>query len=131
MLERFRRYKDSGQDLVEHALVLPFLMFLVLGIVEFSLAIWHYDTVANVAREVARCAIIYNNTTNIEQCKSDAITRYGTGVNLTSSMIAVDTAWDSGDATRVQVDWEYQPILGLILNSALPMRTVSTMRNEY
>jgi hypothetical protein len=46
-------------------------------------------------------------------------------------MIAVDTAWDGGDAIRVQVDWQYQPVLGLILNAALPMRTVSTMRNEY
>jgi Flp pilus assembly protein TadG len=122
---------SSGQDLVEHALVLPFLMLLVLGIVEFSLAVWHYDTVANVAREVARCGIIYLNSTNIEQCKTDAINKYGTGVNLTSGMIAVDPAWDGGDAIRVQVDWQYQPVLGLILNAALPIRTVSTMRNEY
>ena len=125
MAERLRRNAEGGQDLVEHALVLPFLMLLVLGIVEFSLAIWHYDTVANVAREVARCGIIYNNTVppnSIDLCITDAINKYGIGVNLDKDAnFLVDPGWDGGDAIRVQVDWQYQPVLGLILNAFYPI----------
>ncbi len=61
MSKYFRHRAEKGQDLVEYALVLPVLMLLLLGIVEFGLAIWHYDTLANAGREVARCGIIYAN----------------------------------------------------------------------
>ncbi len=49
---------EAGQELVEFALVLPLLLVLVFGIVDFSVAVFDYNTVANAAREGARAAIL-------------------------------------------------------------------------
>lgn len=125
------RHRESGQDIVEYALVLPLLMLLLLGIVEFGLAVWHYDTVSNVAREVARCGIIYLNLVapnSIEQCIDDSINQWGLGLGLVQADFQVTFP---DDFIRVQVDYDYQPITGLILGGTLPMRSVTTMQNEY
>jgi Flp pilus assembly protein TadG len=122
---------DRGQDIVEYALVLPLLMLLLLGIVEFGLAIWRYDTVSNAGREVARCGIIYANvsaTNGIETCIDTAIAHWGLGLGLTQDDFQVTI---TDDEIRVQVDYEHQPITGLVIGAALPMRTVTTMQNEY
>jgi hypothetical protein len=117
---------------VEYALVLPQLLLILLGIVEFGIAIWQYDTLANAAREVARCGIIYTNLVapnSIEQCIDTSIAQWGFGLNLVQADFQVTFP---GDAIRVQLDHDYQPITGLILGGAtLPMRTVVTMENEY
>ena len=57
MLSRPRR--ERGQALVEYALILPLLLLIILGIVEFAIVIWSYDTIANAAREGVRSGIIY------------------------------------------------------------------------
>ena len=49
---------NKGQELVEYALTLPILLLLVLGIMEFGLAIFAYNTVANAAREGARVGAV-------------------------------------------------------------------------
>jgi hypothetical protein len=50
--------REWGQELVEFALVLPVLLLLMYGIVEFGRVIFVYNTLANAAREGARCGII-------------------------------------------------------------------------
>lgn len=46
--------KDRGQGLVEMALILPFLLILIIGIVEGGIALHHQLIVVNAAREGAR-----------------------------------------------------------------------------
>ena len=133
MEERFRYRCQEGQDVVEFALVLPFLMFLLVGIVELGLAVWHYDTISNAAREVARCGIIYTNVVSpnsIEMCIDTSINQWGHGLGLTSSDF--DVTWPPETGTiRVQVDYDYQPVVGLVIDGTLGFRTVATMQTEY
>ncbi len=49
---------EEGQDIIEYALILPFLLLLTFGIFEGGLLFFHYNTVANAAREGARAGII-------------------------------------------------------------------------
>lgn len=49
--------KQKGQGLVEFALILPFLLLALLGIIEAARIIWAYTTVQTAARETARYAI--------------------------------------------------------------------------
>lgn len=51
--------KESGQDLVEFALIAPILFAVLFGIVEFGVAVWRYNTLANTARETAREFVVY------------------------------------------------------------------------
>lgn len=51
-------FRSQGQDIVEMALILPLLLALLLGIAEFGVAVWRYNTVANAAREGARRGVV-------------------------------------------------------------------------
>ncbi len=54
------RWKSrAGAELVEFAVVLPILMLLVFGIVDFSLALYDKAVVTNAAREGARAGIVF------------------------------------------------------------------------
>ncbi len=50
---------QRGQQLVEFALLLPLLLLLLFGIIEFGIAVFRYNTIANVSREVARYGIVH------------------------------------------------------------------------
>ena len=49
---------EEGQDIIEYALILPFLLLLTFSIIEGGWLIFRYNTVANAAREGARAGII-------------------------------------------------------------------------
>jgi Flp pilus assembly protein TadG len=48
--------RESGQALVELALVLPILLVIALGAIDFGRAFFAYTTIVNAAREGAWCA---------------------------------------------------------------------------
>ena len=49
---------ERGSQLIEFALVLPLLLLLVLGILDFGLLFQRYEAVTNAAREGARVAVL-------------------------------------------------------------------------
>lgn len=61
----FKVKKRKGQSLVEFALILPLLLFLIMGIIQFGLVLSGYVTVSNAAREGARVGIIEKNDTKV------------------------------------------------------------------
>lgn len=59
--------KDRGAAAVEFALILPILITLLLGVMEFGYAMFVQATVAGAAREGARNLAIYQNTSSAVQ----------------------------------------------------------------
>lgn len=57
-----RRRSDSGQVLVEFALVLPILIGMLVGSLDLGRVILANDLVANAAREAARYAIVHGGS---------------------------------------------------------------------
>ncbi len=62
-----------GQGLVEFALLLPLLLLLLLGIIEFGIAVFAYNTTANVGREVARYGVVHPDPTAIVYIDAEAV----------------------------------------------------------
>jgi hypothetical protein len=58
---RTSRRPSAGQSLAEFALVLPVLLLLFMGILDFGRAVYAYNTLSNAAREGARVAIVDQN----------------------------------------------------------------------
>jgi Flp pilus assembly protein TadG len=59
MSKRWQRWRDEdGAELVEFAFVLPTLLLLIVGVVDFGLLFQKYEVVTNAAREGARVAIL-------------------------------------------------------------------------
>ena len=55
-----RRYSPSqnGQSVVEFALILPLLLLLTFGIIEFGFFVFNKQIITNAAREAARAGIV-------------------------------------------------------------------------
>jgi Flp pilus assembly protein TadG len=53
-----RLRSERGAELIEFALVLPLLMFIILGLVDFGFLFQRFEVVTNAAREGARMAVL-------------------------------------------------------------------------
>lgn len=80
-LTKLRRFfsDDGGQNLVEFALLLPVLMYILMGIMQFGLIFAAYITVNNAVREGARWGSIYvyDSATGQNQATNDTTRQNG------------------------------------------------------
>lgn len=83
MFKRFLK-SEKGQAMVEFALVLPLLLILLCGIIDFGWLYYNQITLNNAAREGARYAVIYYDP--VSDWKSAAESR------MLSSMAGVSSA---------------------------------------
>ncbi|MFQ6016325.1 MAG: TadE/TadG family type IV pilus assembly protein [Anaerolineae bacterium] len=97
--------KEKGQTLIEFALIVPVLVLIVFGILEFGRAFYAYSAIANSAREGARYGVVApDDTTGI---KNAAISK-AVAVSLTESDITIsypDGSSSSGNRIRVDVSY--------------------------
>jgi len=107
--------------MVEFAVIGGFLMLILIGIMEFGLAVLAKNTVTAAAREGARFAIVWG-TESGATTNSAAVATYVEG-RTALSPITVVTTWDDpatvaandgtkdpGMVVQVKVDYNYQPI---------------------
>ena|SRR5437868_5911246 len=59
---RLRRREERGQSLVEMALIAPFLLMILMMVIDCGRAVYTYTTLAAAAREGARTAITTGNS---------------------------------------------------------------------
>ena len=124
MLERLRSHRTRGQDLVEYALVLPVLMLMLLGIIEFSVIVWSYDTIASAAREGARYGIIHPEEAT-PGGKVEALVR-ARALGLPGALAV--TPSEDGEAVEVEVTYDTVPLTPFV--PSLQLRTIATMLIE-
>lgn len=74
--------KRNGQSLVEFALVLPLLLILTFGIIEFGLIMYNKAVITNASREGARIGIVAQDRSNIAAIQTQittTVTSYAAG----------------------------------------------------
>lgn len=86
---------EKGQSLVEFALIVPVLILLLLGIIDFGRIFHAYLTIDHAGREAARAASIGKNVAEI---KSVAVNK-ASSIGLTSGQVQVVTGPSGTDAT--------------------------------
>ena len=133
---------DRGQSLVEFAVVLPVLLLLVIGMIEFARAWMFQQVITNIAREGARYAVLPTVNQSLVQTRIDQlltaanINPASTTVNLTICTGPACTGSD--DVVQIQVPYQFN-LVGPIANfvcggcgalSSITLSTTSTMRNE-
>jgi Flp pilus assembly protein TadG len=85
---------DHGAAAVEFALLLPLLLLLLFGIIDFGRALNAQITLTQAAREGARLAALGNTTAGVDSGTIAA----GTGLNLSDSNVSVTSACPSNFA---------------------------------
>ena len=134
--------KQHGAAAVEFALVLPLLLILVFGIVEFSLALYDKAIITNASREGARAGIVFADPPIPDSDIKDIVIAYcGERLvnfpsrNVTAGDIVITRAGSApGDELTVQVSYNYDYLLLPAFISALTdginMTTRTVMRME-
>jgi hypothetical protein len=95
------RKKESAQGVVEFALILPILLLVVLGIVEFGRMLFFYSSVTSASREGARYGSAVGEVGGVSRYKDcagirDAAMRAGVFAGLSDSDITIQ--YDDGNA---------------------------------
>jgi Flp pilus assembly protein TadG len=135
MSRRLPYRQERGQELVEYALLLPVLLLLTVGIMEFSIISFAYNTIANAAREGARMAIIPTNT---DADVMAAVLDRALALNLEPGDVTITRlgAVGSLNATvQIVVDHDVTLMTGPMIDAAggnptLPLRAAATMISE-
>jgi Flp pilus assembly protein TadG len=113
---------DSGQSLLEFAIVGTLFMLLTLGIVEMGRAVWTYNSLAHAAREGTRWAIVRGQDSGRTVVSGDVQT-YVEGLIASFDPIVVTTTWNPnknpGSVVQVQVQHTFAPVVPLFPSIAL------------
>jgi Flp pilus assembly protein TadG len=140
--------KNNGQALVEFALAIPLVLFLIMGVIGFGHMFFTYITVVSASREGARTGIPIGNTVNgIPYYKDCAVIRaaakrvgtfagiqdanititYDHGPSTTQSgtcpVSGTGPTVNTGDRIIVQVSILYKPFFPFV---KLPQVTITT-----
>ena len=137
---------ERGAALVETAFVLPIMLLVCVGILEFGRAYQTWQILTNAAREGARVAVLPDPTAGVAE---DRVMQYMQAGQLTaasSATIAVnrsatlDVAGRTVSASQVSIDYPFsfivlQPVARLVapttsLGGAVVMHAQAVMRNE-
>lgn len=150
--KRLNNGSRSGQVLIETALILPLLLFILLGIFEFGRAWYYKNTLNNIARAGARAAVVKPNLTDQSfTLPSDCtgitdpvvLTICNSSVGIPRSEISVyidilekaGKPADPGDTVIITVTWnKFNPItfsyLGMDLKITNSLTGRAVMRYE-
>lgn len=95
------RKKKSGQGLVEFALVLPLLLMLVLGIIEFGRLLFVYAAVNTASREAARygSAAGDNGSGTLRYADCGGMIAAAQRVGILANITGINISYDSGPGT--------------------------------
>ncbi len=133
--------REAGVAVVEFGLILPLLLLLVFGMVEFSIALYDKAVITNASREAARAGVMYKVpvltpaqiTTVAQNYASTYLITFGTSTPVS---VAVDQSagTTTGQPLKVTLTYSYSGVgLGSIVTQlvgAVPLTAVTTMNYE-
>ncbi len=120
--------EESGQALVEMAFVLPFLLLLILGMVEFGWILNGEITITAAAREGARTAIVYENATLAHSAVQSAVANAANSSSLKN--VVTTTEFIEESKAVVDVTADITPIIGLFVTGDMELHARAEMRLE-
>lgn len=115
--------KQSGQALVEFAIITPVLLALVMGMIEWGFLLWTKNTFTNAVRDGARTAVVIQNwpsnqSTNENEVRQVVLDRvqtlpsaFRTGIN---SRITIQPLPGASNVQSIRVSIDSQPYDPLI-----------------
>lgn len=134
MLMSRHLFRDKrGQSLVELALVLPLVILILFGIIEFGRIFHSYLLITHASREGARVGIVGATNEEITQRVKDAAPLANADTITVTVQPNTKAARTSGVALTVKVDYPVAlvtPILADILPNSINLKAQTVMRME-
>jgi len=139
---RINQKKQAGAAMVEFALVLPILLFVVFGIAELGIGLYDKAVITNASREGARAGIVLRNPKPGVTDITRAATLYAQNYLITFGrqnvpVVTVTGNLGGGFGTEITVNVAYQytglglgKLLSVFNNGPVTIAANTTMNNE-
>jgi Flp pilus assembly protein TadG len=134
---RYSTRDTGGQAAVEFALVLPFLLVMLIGIVEFGRAWNQHQVITDAARESARAASLWGSTTEADVKKVATDAMAAAGIDYRRAEIDIVNLDGAGNTpVTVSIDLRYRftffaPLVAWATgDEIIHLKTSFAMRNE-
>jgi Flp pilus assembly protein TadG len=137
---RLKSRGEAGASAVEFAIVLPILVLLVFGIIEFSVALYDKAMITNASREGARSGIVFRVPSVTDEEIIYVVNNYlGSSLITFGAPIAANTTvtrigYNPGDELKVTVNYIYTflivPSFVASLGGGINMAAETVMRME-
>ena len=137
---RLKSRGEVGASAVEFAIVLPILVLLVFGIIEFSVALYDKAMITNASREGARSGIVFRVPSVTDEEIIYVVNNYlGSSLITFGAPIAANTTvtrigYNPGDELKVTVNYIYTflivPSFVASLGGGINMAAETVMRME-
>ena len=123
--------REEGQSVVEAALVIPLLILILCGIIDFGWIFSNQLTVNNCSREGVRYAIVNSTASNLLSAvtaKVKAVSGTGDTSNVAVALQFINSNQDI-TVTVTKTVHVLTPIAGIFVpNQAVTLKSASTMR---
>jgi len=131
---------ENGASAVEFAIVLPILVLLIFGIIEFSVALYDKTMITNASREGARAGIVFRTpsvtdgeiTNVVNNYLGSSLITFGAPVSATTTVTR--SGYNPGDELKVTVNYTYTfliiPSFVVSLSGGINMVSETVMRME-
>lgn len=132
MSKRTDMKQERGQSVAEFALVLPLMMLVLLGIVQFGMVFKQYITLTDAVREGARKAAVARHRTDRTTHVQNAVVTAGSdlGTTFTTGNVSVTSTWNHGEDVVVRATFPFDiNIIGVVVHSGT-MSSTATERVE-
>ena len=127
------RRRSTGQATTEFAIVAAVFLTLLIGMIEFSAAMYAYDFVSYAASQTARYAMVRGSTSTSPATASELQT-YATTLasGLNPANLSTTAAWtpnnQPGSLVQVTVQYNFQFVGGLFPSATFPFTDTVQMR---
>jgi len=132
VIKNIHASKRNGQSLVETALVLPIILLILTGIIDFGMLLNNYSIIMNASREGARLAAIGCEDDEIKE-RVKEITSSLKQSNLTSEIYPSQSMRKKGKEVTVTVGYNYSfitPVVSAVMPGPLYIEGKTVMRVE-
>jgi Flp pilus assembly protein TadG len=98
---------EHGQTMTEFALVLPLLVAILFGIIQFGIAFNNYLSLTDAVRAGARKATVSRHKEDPVDETVTAVRAAASDLKVSDLAIEVESSWEAGDQVRVSASYPY------------------------
>jgi Flp pilus assembly protein TadG len=116
--KRIRIGDESGQSMTEFAVILPVLVVLLFGIVQFGILFNNYVTLTDAVRAGARAAAVSRQASDPVGNATSAVRSSAGDLNQGNLGVNVSSSWSPGSPVTVTATYPYSiSLLGWVVTS--------------
>jgi Flp pilus assembly protein TadG len=119
---------ERGQTMAELALILPILLVLLFGIIQFGIIFNNYVTLTDAVRSGARKAVVSRFSSNPAQVCTDQVRAAASQLTQSDLTVTCTSSWQTAQDVTVQASYPYQ--ISLVGMTVVSGNLTATMKER-